>query len=447
MSTMKWFGDFHIHSRFSRATSKELTLPVLDEWARKKGIAVMGSGDFTHPQWLEELKANLVSAPEEGLFVLRRGTTQNGTQNNAEQGATRFLLTVEISSIYSKAGKVRKVHTILFAPSFEAAEAINTRLSWSGNLASDGRPIIGIDAKDVAKAAFKADPSCMVVPAHAWTPWFSIFGSMSGFDSLEECFEELTPKILAIETGLSSDPQMNWRVSALDSVALMSNSDSHSARKIGREANVLEGEMSYPAIVEAFRTGAPVRAAEREKSPCRLLGTIEFFPEEGKYHYDGHRLCKVRWTPHQRKENNGKCKVCGRSVTVGVLSRVDDLADRPEGTKPEGAPHFRSLVPLAEIIADVLGVGTGTKAVESKYNALIAAFGNEFAVLLDAPAEQIAKESSPQIAEGIRRVRDRKLHIEPGYDGEFGKVKIFEEGERKAISNQESETSNQASLF
>ncbi|OHA48966.1 MAG: DNA helicase UvrD [Candidatus Terrybacteria bacterium RIFCSPHIGHO2_01_FULL_48_17] len=438
---MRWFGDFHIHSRFSRATSKELTLPVLDEWARKKGIAVMGTGDFTHPQWISELKEQLEPSPEKGLFWLRNDKIQN------PKSKTRFLLTVEISSIYSKAGRVRKVHTILFAPSFEAAEAINARLSWTGNLASDGRPIIGMDAKEVAKIAFKSSPDCMVIPAHAWTPWFSIFGSMSGFDSIEECFEELAPNILAIETGLSSDPSMNWRVSALDNVALMSNSDSHSARKIGREVNVLDGAMSYPAIVDAFRTGAPVRAGEREKAACKLLGTIEFFPEEGKYHYDGHRLCKVRWTPAQTRENSGKCTVCGRPVTVGVLSRVDDLADRPEGQKPEGAPHFRSLVPLEEIIADVVGVGTGTKSVEGSYNTLVSAFGNEFSVLLDAPIEQIAKESTSQIAEGIRRVRERKLYIEPGYDGEFGKVKIFGEEERESIGKQGSGDKEQDSLF
>src|SRR3989338_7525326 len=271
MPSMKWFGDFHIHSRFSRATSKELTLPVLDEWARKKGIAVMGTGDFTHPQWIRELKEQLESAPEQGLFWLKE------TRNKEQETNTRFLLTVEISSIYSKTGRVRKVHTILFAPSFEIAEAINTQLSWTGNLASDGRPIIGMDAKEVAKIAFKSSPECMVVPAHAWTPLFSIFGSMSGFDSLEECFEELTPKILAIETGLSSDPPMNWRLSQLDNVALISSSDAHSAAKIGREAVKFDGDLSYSAIADALRGAAPSRAGQRSASPTKLLGTIEFF--------------------------------------------------------------------------------------------------------------------------------------------------------------------------
>jgi len=441
MPLMRWFGDFHIHSRFSRATSKELTLPVLDEWARKKGIAVMGTGDFTHPQWIRELKEQLDPAPEQGLFWLKEA-------RNKEQGTnTRFLLTVEISSIYSKTGRVRKVHTILFAPSFEIAEAINTQLSWTGNLASDGRPIIGMDAKEVAKIAFKSSPDCMVVPAHAWTPWFSVFGSMSGFDSLEECFEELTPKILAIETGLSSDPPMNRRVSKLDSVALMSNSDSHSARKIGREANIFEGEISYPAIVEAFRTGAPSRYAERDASPAKLLGTVEFFPEEGKYHYDGHRLCKVRWTPEERKAHAGKCTVCGRPVTIGVMSRVDDLADRAVGEEPTNNPEFWSLVPLEEIIAGALDKGVGTKAVALHYEKCIAAFGTEFAVLLDAPIEEIGKASSPHIAEGVKRVREGKLSIEPGYDGEFGKVVIFGEGEREHMRRQQNEDLPQGNLF
>lgn len=841
---MKYFADLHIHSRFSRATSKSLTLPELDLWAQKKGIVVMGTGDFTHPEWLSELKAQLIPAQENGLFVLKEPYAI-GHKPYAAENATRFVLSVEVSSIYSKANKTRKIHTIVIVPSFEAAEAFNAQLTRRGaNLRSDGRPIMGIDAKDIARAAWEAHPDALVVPAHCllpdsilhtkgdflkriedvqkgdlvlthknrwrrvekiftrpfrgrtyrirpyyfrdgltvtpehpfyviktkkncawgggickpqhaasercqqksfqqykpewrmasqlevgdvlvyprfkgafvnhsvidvrkvigvsslesraqqvrfpgqrsrylnskvriderfcrlagyflaegytngrdaigftlhadeanyveditclvrevfgfggdpkirqfssqaievtfyskmlndlfarlfytdpqrrgaaskvmpewmlglrpelqvevfrgwwrgdrgytvsrvlmnqmkiillrlgivpsiysdsveayekrgkhhyrgrqihararlyalirlaffedsfgllsepefahfrtkgpvrhgwiddqyvylpirdievgdyvgevynleveddnsyvtefatvhncWTPWFSVFGSMSGFDSLEECFEELTPKIFAIETGLSSDPPMNWRVSALDNVALMSNSDSHSARKIGREANEIEGELSYTGLLDAFRTGAPVRVGERENVKAKLIGTVEFFPEEGKYHYDGHRLCKVRWTPQERKTHDGRCSVCGRAVTVGVVSRVDDLADREEGFRPEGVPGFRSLVPLEEIIAESLDVGTGTKKSLEHYERLVAAFGNEFSVLLDTPIEGIAEASLPIIGEGVRRVRKGKLYIEPGYDGEFGTVHVFTGVERE----------------
>ncbi|OHA50004.1 MAG: DNA helicase UvrD [Candidatus Terrybacteria bacterium RIFCSPLOWO2_01_FULL_58_14] len=428
---MRYFADLHIHSRFARATSKDLTLSTLDAWARKKGIRVLGTGDFTHPEWFAELQDQLQPAPEEGLYVLKNPSTK--TQNPNDE--TRFLLSVEVSSIYRKGDKVRRIHTIVLLPSFAAAETFNTQLArQGGNLRSDGRPILGIDAKAVAQAAFQAHPDALVVPAHAWTPWFSIFGSMSGFDRLDECFEELTPQIFAIETGLSSDPAMNWRISALDSVALMSNSDSHSAPKIGRELNELEGEVSYMAIREAFRTGAPARAGERETAPAKLLGTVEFFPEEGKYHYDGHRLCRVRWTPEERKAYGGRCSACGRPVTVGVMSRVDDLADRPLGFHPPGAPNYRSLVSLDEIIADAIGLGRGTKGVAEHYERLVRELGNEMRVLLDAPGEEIARSSLPVIAEGVRRVREGKLVIEPGYDGEFGTVHVFTPEERAAFA-------------
>lgn len=441
---MRYFADLHIHSRFARATSKDLTLPVLDAWARKKGIRVLGTGDFTHPEWFTELRDQLQPAPEEGLFVLK--PTVDNPQSTTDT-LTRFLLSVEVSSIYRKSEKVRRIHTIVLLPSFAAAETFNTQLTRQGaNLRSDGRPILGIDAKAVARAAFQAHPDALVVPAHAWTPWFSIFGSMSGFDRLEECFDELTPQIFAIETGLSSDPPMNWRVSALDSVALMSNSDSHSAQKIGRELNELEGEVSFLGIREAFRTGAPVRVKERETARTKLVGTAEFFPEEGKYHYDGHRLCKIRWTPEERKAHGGRCSACGRAVTVGVMSRVDDLADRPTGFRPEGAPAYRSLVPLDEVIAAALGVGRGTKGVAKHYERLVREFGNEMAVLLEVSGEEIARNSLPVIAEGVRRVREGKLAIEPGYDGEFGTVHVFTPEERAAFERSGA-PDNQAVLF
>ncbi len=409
---MKFVGDFHIHSRYARATSPDMNLANLDLWARIKGIKVMGTGDFTHPLWMQEIKEQLEEA-EPGLYKLKGKSSE-----------TRFILTSEISCIYSKGGAVRKVHLILFAPSIQAAEAINTQLSWIGNLRSDGRPILGIDAKEVVKIALNAHPDSMVVPAHAWTPWFAVFGSKSGFNSLQECFDEYTKYIYAIETGLSSDPAMNWRLSQLDSVSLISNSDSHSLAKIGREANVFDTDVSYKGILNALKA----------KDPRTFLYTVEFFPEEGKYHYDGHRLCGVSMPPQKSKELGNICPKCKRPLTIGVLNRVQELADRPEGFVPPGAIPFKSLIPLEEIIADVLGVGTGTKQSQEEYKKLISHFGNEFAVLLDAKPEEIASSTLPEITEGIVRVREGKVSIDPGYDGEYGKIEIF--GKEKPVASQ-----------
>ena len=427
---MRYFADLHIHSRFARATSKDLTLSTLDAWARKKGIRVLGTGDFTHPEWFAELQDQLQPAPEEGLYVLKNPSTK--TQNPNDE--TRFLLSVEVSSIYRKGDKVRRIHTIVLLPSFAAAETFNTQLArQGGNLRSDGRPILGIDAKAVAQAAFQAHPDALVVPAHAWTPWFSIFGSMSGFDRLDECFEELTPQIFAIETGLSSDPAMNWRLSALDSIALISNSDSHSLAKIGREANVFDTELSYAGIAEAIRA----------KDPKKFLFTVEFFPEEGKYHYDGHRLCGVSMQPEESKRHNNICPKCKRPLTIGVLNRVAELADRPafdksSAGKPGGAIPFKSLIPLEEIIADALGIGVISKRVRDEYEKLVGALGSEFEVLLNADQSSLQSATLPEIAEGIMRVREGRVHIEPGYDGEYGKIKIFQEGEQQALTTQKS---------
>ena len=323
---------------------------------------------------------------------------------------------------------MRKVHLLIFAPSLEAVEKINTQLGWRGNLKADGRPIIGIDSKEVAKIALDASPDCMVIPAHAWTPWFSVFGSKSGFNSLEECFDEYTKYIYAIETGLSSDPAMNWRLSQLDPIAFISNSDSHSLAKIGREANVFDTEVSYGGIAEALKT----------KDPAKFLFTVEFFPEEGKYHYDGHRLCAVSMKPEESKQHNNICVKCGRPLTIGVLNRVAELADRPEGTKPAGTIPFKSLIPLEEIIADALGVGAASKRVREEYEKLIQALGSEFFILLDEDISDIRSATLPEIAEGVRRVREGKVKIEPGYDGEYGKIKIFEEGEQKTVTPQKS---------
>jgi len=412
---MQYICDFHIHSKYSRATSKETNLDNLEKWARIKGIQVIGTGDFTHPQWLKELKENLEPA-EEGLFRLKKSDS-----------GVRFILTVEISSIYSKNNRTRKIHNIIFAPNFEIVEKINAHLGWVGNLKSDGRPILGLDAKELAKIVLNISSDCLIVPAHAWTPWFSIFGSNSGFDSIEECFDEYSKYIYAIETGLSSDPAMNWRLSSLDNITLISNSDAHSPAKLGREANVFDlKKINYINILKAIK--------EPRSEDNKLLYTIEFFPEEGKYHFDGHRNCKVCLSPEESKKYNNLCPRCGKPLTIGVMNRVNQLADRPEGARPAKTIPFKSLVPLEEIIADSLGVGVGTKRVNEYYKELVKRFSSEFNILLNVKAEEITAANLPEIAEGITRVREGKINVSPGYDGEYGKVSIFqEEGEKPIV--------------
>jgi DNA helicase-2/ATP-dependent DNA helicase PcrA len=412
---MKFITDLHLHSKYSRATSPRMDLENLDKWARLKGIKVLGTGDFTHPQWFQNLKTKLEpEAP--GLFKLKNSNS-----------ATRFILTTEISCIYSKKGKVRKIHIVVLAPSFAIVEKINANLGWIGNLKADGRPILGLDSKELAKIVLNISEDNLVVPAHIWTPWFSLFGSKSGFDSIEECFEDYSKHIYAVETGLSSDPAMNWRLSALDKITLISNSDAHSPEKIGREANVFDTELSYSGIIEAIKS----------KDPQNFLYTIEFFPQEGKYHYDGHRNCNISLSPQESKKYNNICPRCGKPLTIGVLNRVDELANREEGFKSEGAIPFKSLIPLEEIIAESLGTSPGTKQVTAEYQNLIGQFGNEFRVLLETSREELEKVSFPEIAEGIIRVREGKVNIEPGYDGVYGKIRIFQKGEKKEISKQE----------
>ncbi len=411
---MKFIADFHIHSKYSRATSRDMDLESLDKFAKIKGIKVLGTGDFTHPEWLKNLKDKLEPS-ETGLFKLKKNDSQ-----------TRFILTAEISCIYAKNNRVRKIHVVIFAPSFEAVEKINTQLGWIGNLKSDGRPILGLDAKELVKIVLTASENCLVVPGHIWTPWFSLFGSKSGFDSLEECFDDYAKYIYAGETGLSSDPAMNWRLSALDKITLISNSDAHSPAKIGREANIFDTEVSYPAIVDAIK----------QKNPQKFLQTVEFYPEEGKYHFDGHRLCHVVLSPQESKKYNNLCPNCGKPLTIGVLNRVAVLADRPEGFRPENAIPFRNLVPLGEIIGEALGVLSGAKLVEKEYKDLIAKFGNEFEILLNAAPQSLRAATRPEIAEGISRVREGKVFIEPGYDGVYGKVRIFSQGEKTNLSSQ-----------
>ncbi|MDP2905859.1 MAG: endonuclease Q family protein [Candidatus Omnitrophota bacterium] len=418
---MEFIADFHIHSKYSRATSRDMDVQHLAEWAKIKGITLMGTGDFTHHLWLEELKNNLEDCGN-GLF-------KYPACRQAGQGVY-FILTSEISSIYSKGGRCYRIHNMIFSPSFKTTDKINEYLSRCGNLASDGRPILGLDAAELARIVFDIDENCMVVPGHMFTPWFSLFGSMSGFDRIEDCFEKQSPKIFAGETGLSSDPAMCWRLSQLDRFTLISNSDSHSPAKIGREANVFDCELDYKTIREVLKT----------KDKKRFLYTIEFFPEEGKYHYDGHRLCATRLSPQETKANNGRCPKCGKPVTVGVVNRVEKLADRAKGYTPANAIPFRNLIPFDEIIAEAKGMGKASQAVEREYRALIAKFGTEFEILLGAPESELRKGLPQRIAEGVLRVRQGKVSIKAGYDGEYGIISIFGDEEK-------TEGEKQLSLF
>jgi len=434
---MRFIADFHIHSKYSRAVSKDMVIEELDRWADDKGILVMGTGDFTHPDWFRDLKQKLEPA-EPGLFKLKpayKKKTMKGTL-----AETRFILTVEVSGIYGRAGRTRRIHNILFAPDFETAEKIVTQLSWIGNVKSDGRPILGLDSEELAKIVFTTNPEAAIVPAHAWTPWFSVFGSMSGFDTIEECFGKYADKIFAIETGLSSDPAMNWRLSKLDHIALISNSDSHSLERIGREANIFDTELSYRGIMDALKS----------RDLKKFVATIEFFPEEGKYHYDGHRACGVSWAPEETKRHGGICTGCGKPVTVGVMNRVAALADRPEvavnrtkvgevnAVHYEKRVPFVNLVPMDQIIGEAFDVGAQAKSVWVEFERLVQAFGSELKILLEVSASDLATVAKREVVEAIERVRQGKLAIEPGFDGEFGKVKIFSAADRVKIETQKS---------
>lgn len=422
---MRYIADFHIHSRYSRACSKNLTLSNLAAWASAKGIDILATSDFTHPKWLAEIEEKLEPA-EEGLFRLKKAFLAEDGEGSYEAAPkpadgrkVRFVLATELSCIYKKGGKTRRLHLLVFAPTMAAVKKIVSALEVREcNLRADGRPILGLEGKEILRIALEADPGCVVVPAHAWTPWYSVFGSESGFDSLEECFEELTPHIHAIETGLSSDPAMNGRLSKLDGVMLISNSDAHGLRNLGREANVFELEqVSYAAIMDVLRK------RDRKRFPY----TIEFFPEEGKYHVDGHRACDFACEPDETVRRKGICPKCGKPLTRGVLGRVHALADRDEVVGRSVAQPHRSIVPLEEIIGEALGKGRASKAVFERYKAVISAVGPEFDVLLDAPLGRIADAAGEKAAEAVRRVRGGELFIRPGYDGVYGTVKIFQE--------------------
>ena len=410
----------------------------MDKWARIKGVDILGTGDFTHPAWFKELKEKLEPA-ETGLFRLKKknkiklnnGWHLPGNQNGETD--LHYILTSEISCVYKKKNRIRKIPLLVFMPSFEAAQKMNAHLGWLGNLKADGRPILGLDAKEVAKIVFNVSPDAVIVPSHAWESHFSIFSSNFGFDSLQECFDEYSRNIFAIETGLSSDPAMNWRLSQLDNITLISGSDSHSPSRIGREANVFEGKIDgYRPLMEALRLG--VRAPASIKN--RLVQTLEFFPEEGKYHYDGHRNCQVVFSPAETKKHKGLCSICKKRLTIGAAGRVEKLADRPPGGQPARTIPFLKMIPLEEIIAASFGVATTAKRVEREYQELINKFGKEFKILLDLPKEELLRAAKPEVAQAIVRVREGKVKISPGHDGEYGKIEIFTKEERENFSIQ-----------
>lgn len=410
---MKMIADLHIHSRFSMATSKEGTPENLDFWARKKGISLIGTGDFTHPVWREELKERLVSEGN-GLYRLRDEYVKEESRKFPGEG-TRFVVSGEISSIYKKNGKTRKVHNVILLPGLEAADAMAQRLEKIGNIHSDGRPILGLDSHDLLEMMLDVCPEGILIPAHIWTPHFSVLGAKSGFDSVEECFEELAPYIHALETGLSSDPAMNWRISKLDRYQLVSNSDAHSPSKLGREANLLDIDCSYEGLYRAIQTGEG------------LEGTVEFFPEEGKYHFDGHRKCGVSLSPVEAERLGGICPVCGKKLTMGVDHRVEQLADRAEGFVKKDGKKYESLVPLPEVISACMGYSTASKKVQGCFEQLIQTLGTEFDILRNVPSEDIKSCAGERIAEGIENVRTGNVKRIPGYDGEYGKIELFDE--------------------
>ena len=393
------------------------------KWAQLKGIALVGTGDFTHPGWLREIREKLEPLGN-GLFRLKGGLGHQGGVPVSCSADVSFLLSAEISCIYSKNGRTRKVHCLVFMPDLERAALFNLALARIGNITSDGRPILGLDARELLKITLDIAPEAVFVPAHVWTPHFSVLGAASGFDSMEECFEELTPQIFAVETGLSSDPPMNWRVSALDGFTLISNSDAHSPAKMGREANIFDTDISYDGVMKAIRKGEG------------FLGTIEFFPEEGKYHYDGHRACNVSYSPRETIAHGYSCPGCGKRLTIGVAHRVEALLDRAAGFRPPQAPPYHSLIPLPEILAEARGTGVNTKGVQEEYMGLIAALGREFKILLDASLSDIDGAASALVAEGIKRVRQGRINITPGYDGEYGRVAIFDKRERAEAGGQ-----------
>jgi len=416
---MELIVDYHLHSKYSRAVSRNMNLEEMSVWGEKKGIDVLACADFTHPEWFKELQTKL-ALQKNGLYKLKDAKTK-----------THFILSTELSAIYSQDGATRRIHIVIVFPTLNDVAKFNTSLASEGaNLKSDGRPILGMSAEKIAGLVKQVSKDAMIIPAHIWTPWFSMFGSKSGFNSVKECFGKYAGQIHAIETGLSSDPAMNWRLSQLDDMQIVSSSDAHSAKKMGREATVLElEELSYKNL----RT-----ATESPTAKNHIAYTIEFYPEEGKYHFDGHRDCDVRMSPKETLRAKGVCPKCGKPLTVGVMNRVEELADRDEGFKPNNRPPFKSIVPLQEIISDAFGVGVNSKRVQEEYERIVKHVGTEFDVLLHIKKEKIAEVADEKVVEGIMRVRAGKLHILPGYDGEFGTVRVFTDEERMPSRRQRS---------
>jgi len=430
---MKFVADLHLHSRYSRAVSQAMVLPNMAKWAKLKGINVLATGDFTHPFWFEKLKNELEDAGN-GLFRLKPEISNSDRD-------VQFLLSCEISSIYTQGGKGRRIHNLFFFPSLASVFEFNKQLvSHGANLRSDGRPIVGLSSRDLVKMALAIDDRALIIPAHIWTPWFAVFGSFSGFDSIEECFGDMAKYIYGIETGLSSDPAMNWKIADLDDRAILSFSDAHSLEKMGREATVFEAEeISYDSIYNAICKSNKTGPA----TPSKISFTIEFYPEEGKYHFTGHRDCNFSQSPEESKKNGDICPVCKRPLTVGVMHRVQDLESREIKVKSQvnngvrwisgqdtGRPPYVCLVPLGEIIAEALGVGVGSKKVVDQYMALVQTLGSEFGVLLKSDLLDIAKLAPGKVVQAIELVRSGNIVVEPGYDGKFGTVKIWKEDEQ-----------------
>ncbi|MFN3406929.1 MAG: endonuclease Q family protein [Caldimicrobium sp.] len=414
-----FLADFHIHSKYSRASSKNMEPLRIAEIAKLKGIDLIGTGDFTHPLYFEELQNSLEYDKETGFYILKN-----------RPPSPRFLLTTEISLIFSYGNKTnRRMHLILIAPSFEVVKEINLYLAKLGNLMADGRPTFGITAERMVLDLVSLSPDILIIPAHAWTPWYSVFGAFSGFDSLEEAFREATPYIYAIETGLSSDPEMNWRISNLDSITLVSNSDAHSPWKIGREATGFFYPLTYENFYQSIKNH-------------KVAYTIEFYPEEGKYHLDGHRACKIALTPKETIALGYRCPKCGEAITIGVLHRVEKLADRPEHYKPEKAPYSVHIVPLMEILAEVFSLNPHTKTLEKLYRQIVEKGGTEFDILLKKDLEELSQVLPEKLLEAIRRVREGKVFAKGGYDGVYGTIKIFED-----IPHDADFTPKQKSLF
>lgn len=404
--------DLHIHSKYSRACSHKINLFNIDETCRMKGVDIVASGDFTYPEWFKHIKENLEEVNNFGLYKLKK----------SEDESIKFILSTELALIYKDGGKARRIHIMVNAPNLEAAEELNKHLDKHYNIRSDGRPILGMSAPNLVKLCLKIHPKFLIYPAHIWTPWFAVFGSKSGFDSMEECFHDQVEYIYAYETGLSSDPEMNWRVSELDKLTTLSNSDAHSLPNIGREANIMNLEVeTYEEIYETIKN----------KDLNKLKRTIEFYPEEGMYHYDGHRTCNISLKPSEAKKNKGICPVCKKPLTIGVLNRVEELADRPEGFIPKKYTPFIKLVGLDKIIAESLNIKSrSSKKVLSQYNFLVENVGNELFILTKADKSLIEKYSSKIIADGVERVRKGEVIIKPGFDGEYGQIKIFNDDEK-----------------